>query len=191
MVGTRSWTSKVLRKIPSASHSPSGCYPIRPYSRSIYWICIPSETASYPPSFYPSCSHRPDSARRRTFLLPDPYPFTDSDFSRSSDSSGFVKGDSASFFRNCDSRKHHFAGVKGKRWNTNPYFQWRSLELRRISQHFDCKPDKPTRNPQRWRIQNQTGRRDRNMVECRDRTPIPNGFLRPGKKSKTSGRRLF
>ena len=30
---------------------------------------------------------------------------------------------SASFFRNCDSRKHHFAGVKGKRWNTNPYFQ--------------------------------------------------------------------
>ena len=84
---------------------------------------IPSETASYPPSFYPSCSHRPDSARRRTFLLPDPYPFTDSDFSRSSDSSGFVKGDSTSFFRNCDSRKHHFAGVKGKRWNTNPYFQ--------------------------------------------------------------------
>ena len=48
---------------------------------------------------------------------------SDSDFSRSSDSSGFVKGDSASFFRNCDSRKHHFAGVKGKRWNTNPYFQ--------------------------------------------------------------------
>ena len=49
----------------------------------------------------------------------------------------------------------------------------------------------PTRNPQRWRIQNQTGRRDRSMVECRDRTPIPNSFLKPGKKSKTSGRRLF